>query len=250
MFEKIKQLLSKSEKPEPDRGQAASRGEQIPVIEREKSIYGEDRIARQKLYEKWVSKDVWVLRTEGIKLLQGVDPGCTDNIDPDTQQQLQELWEHAIDCVRKKLLTVNNTDIPEEQWQVTPTDLYCWATVSRVNVPPELSGLMEFVLQTVKVKPVTKTVETAESENAGNDQRYQQAREITLGAAVSLLANNPEACRTRRGNVKANLIAAEIMKNADAWFGKEQPVLAQSAMEDLINRYIAESRVLVNLSGD
>ena len=120
-----------------------------------------------------------------------MEPGNTDTLDESGLQARDDLWQHASDCVNKKLLSVINPDVQPAEWRVIPSDLYSWAMVSRVPVPKELSALMDFVLQTIKVKPVsTKQAENLTSDD-GHHARYQKHCEITLGAAMSLLANTP-----------------------------------------------------------
>lgn len=250
MFEKIRNIL----KPQ-QQEQAAQTNNEVTVesnsgIERARMVYGEDRINRQKLYEKWACKETWELRAEGIPLLLGLDPGNSNALDEVTRQARDDLWQHASDCVNKKLLAVINPDTQPVEWRVTPSDLYSWAMVSRVPVPQELAALMDFVLQAIKVKPDSTQQDAASANGKGHDSMYQKHCEITLGAAMSLLANSPEKCQSSRGRVKAALIVAEILNNRNAWFGKEEPLLAQSAMEDLINRYIARARVPVENSGN
>lgn len=245
MFDKLRHLF-KSQQQESDSGTANNAPvATVSVSDRASQVYGEEKVNRQRLYEKWSCKDYWELRTEGIPLLLGVEPYSSCVTDDVTSQSMQELWQHASDCVNKKLLVVLNPDMPADEWRVTPSDLYCWATVSRVSVPQELSALMDFVLQTIKTSPAAKEQQAPASNDSQHDARYLRHCEITLGAALSLLVNSPDACKSSRGRVKAALIAAEILGNSEAWFGKDEPLLAQSAMEDLINRYVAKSRLPV-----
>ena len=37
-----------------------------------------------------------------------------------------------------------------QEWSVQPAEFYCWASVSRVEVPEQLASLMEFIISTVK----------------------------------------------------------------------------------------------------
>ncbi|MEQ8614556.1 MAG: hypothetical protein RIC37_11115 [Gammaproteobacteria bacterium] len=250
MFEKILNMLKPQRQEQAAKTINEATVENKSGIDRARMVYGEEKINRQKLYEKWACKETWELSTEGIPLLLGLDPGSSGSLDEVTRQARDELWQHASDCVNKKLLAVINHDAQPDEWRVIPSDLYSWAMVSRVPVPQELAALMDFVLQTIKVKHVSAKQDTASTNEKGYDAIYQKHCEITLGAAMSLLANSPEKCQSSRGRVKASLIAAEILNNGDAWFGKDEPLLAQSAMEDLINRYIARARVPVENSGN
>ena len=42
--------------------------------QREKELFGEDRVRLQRLYEKWVVKETWLLHDEAIPLLLAIDP--------------------------------------------------------------------------------------------------------------------------------------------------------------------------------
>ena len=213
----------------------------MSMREKEKVIYGEDKINRQRLYEKWSCKDTWGLYKEGIPLLFGLEPGVKP-LEEGMEQKIEDLWTHAKECINKRLLSVINKDMPEKEWQVKPADLYCWAMVSRINVPQELSYLMEFVLQTVK-SPEIKQQKVVDEDNTKEDTNYLRHRELTLGAAVSLLVNAPESCKNKKDKIKAQLIANQVMTNAELWFENEKPLLAQTAMEDLINQYIKEKEI-------
>ncbi len=250
MLEKLKQLLNVTSVGDNTADDTVAAVNNAGAISRENIIYGEDRINKQKLYETWACKDSWHLHDEGIPLLLGIDPGYTEEAEDSLKQQIEELWQHANDCVAKKMLVVTNNDAPDTEWRVAPTDLYCWATVGRITVPQELSALMEFVLQTVKSTPATSRQQSTEASANGNDALYQKHCEITLGAAVALMVNSPDVCQTSQGKFRAALIAAEILRNAEAWFGKEEPLLARSAMTDLLDNYIARARLPVDSSGD
>ncbi len=200
--------------------------------DREQQVYDTERLTRQKLYEHWVAKDEWLLKSEGIYLLAGFDPDNTSSM----PAAVSELWDHACDCVEKRLLPVANSHSSEQEWRVKPSDLYCWATVSRVSVPLELSELMEFVLQTIKVASVNS--QQYATAGTDNEQNYLRHREIVMGASFALIADQPQQFCTKRGKLSSRLIAAEIESNAAYWFRDEAPLLARSAMEDLIESYL------------
>ena len=206
---------------------------EISMEEREEKIFEKETLNLQKLYEQWSCKESWLLYDEGIPLLFGLEPG-NNNIDDELSDKIESLWEHAQDCVNKKLLSVINQEKPANEWQVRPLDLYSWGTVSRITMPEEFSLLMAFVAQTIK--PAHAQSEQVVNENS-QDALYQKHREIVLGAAISLLINAPDLCKNKKGKIVSNLIAKNILENEDQWFGDDRPMLAETAMTDLIDEY-------------
>ncbi len=215
---------------------------EISMSEREEKVYGEDRLFLQKLFEKWSCKDKWLLYDEGIPLLFGIEPGTNETLDNDLLNKIEDLWVHAQVCVQKKLLSVVSTEIPEVEWEVRPVDLYCWATVSRISVPAEFNTLMAFVVQTVKSSEVNRI---SVQNDGSQDVIYQKHREIVLGAATSLLVNAPELCKNNKGRITSSRITKQIIENKNEWFGNEKPLLAESAMTDLINGYMKLTRPVI-----
>jgi hypothetical protein len=210
--------------------------------EREEKVFEKETLNLQKLYEQWSCKEEWLLYEEGIPLLFGIEPG-SETTDEVLSEKMESLWEHAQDCVNKNLLSVINKEKPVVEWQVRPLELYSWGTVSRISMPEEFSLLMSFVAQTVKSTPVQ--TENAVSQN-NQDFLYQKHREIVLGAAASLLVNAPELCKNKKGKVVSNLIAKNILENEDQWFADDRPMLAETAMTDLIEEYLKLTRPVVS----
>lgn len=239
ILNKISTFISKPKKVE---SSVTKKQSSMTMAERENKIYGKDALTQQRLYEKWACKDTWLLFEEGIPLLFGIEPGVNQSLDDESLKKIEELWLHAKDCVQKKLLSVVNIQQAEKEWEVRPVDLYCWAMISRITVPIEFSTLMEFVSQTVKLSgDNTSSVQIDDS----RDVIHQKHREIVLGAATSLLVNAPELCKNSKGRIMSRLIVGQIMTNANQWFGNDEPLLAESAMEDLINAYLKSGRPLV-----
>ena len=235
IIRKIKSFLSK-------KNETPVSVPEISMSEREDKFYGEGQLTLQKLYEKWACKDKWLLYDEGIPLLYGLQPGIKASLDEEALTKIESLWEHAQECVHKKLLSVINFEQPEKEWEVQPLDIYCWATVSRISLPDEFTTLMAFVSQTVM--PTAAASGTTQS--LGEEgMLYQKHREIVLGAATSLLINAPELCKNKKGRVVSNQIAKNIMENEGQWFGNDRPLLTESSMTDLINEYLKLSQPMV-----
>jgi len=239
ILDKIKLLFSFNKKTEAVASVAVP---QLSMREREEKIYDKKKLSSQKLYEQWSCKESWLLYQEGIPLLFGVEPGSNVALEDGLSDKIENLWEHAQECVKKKLLPVINAEKPEAEWQVRPIDLYSWGTISRITMPSEFSSLMTFVAQTIK--PVETHSSIINSEDV-RDMMYQKHREIVLGAATSLLVNATELCKNKKGRIVSNIIARNIIENEDQWFGNDEPLLAETAMADLIDEYLKLTRPLV-----
>ncbi len=235
MFKQIKNVFTKKKKNSDELLQLAQSVKDMSLPEKQNTLYGEAHIQQQILYEKWVARDVWNLKTEGVPLLCGLNPD-EEGTETEANQEVVNLWQHAKECVNKNMLSIKNTELDEDKWEVSPSDLYCWATVSRVTVPAELSTLMEFVLQTVKLQSEPNNTTAVSSE----DQRYMADRETVLGAALFYLVNHAEKCQTRKGKISSRNIIPLIMQDSGIWFNKNEPLLNAPAMEDLINQYIKQ----------
>lgn len=239
IFRKIKSSLSGYKKK---KSVVPDSSPKISMREREDKFYGGGALFFQKLYEKWSCRDKWLLYDEGIPLLFGLAPDADESLDEEVINKIESLWEHAQECVQKKLLSVINMDKPETEWEVRPLDLYCWATVSRISMPDEFSTLMVFVAQTVKSsEEASSTVQSLDTEN----MLYQKHREIVLGAATSLLVNAPDVCKNKKGRIVSNQIAKNIIENGQQWFGNDKLLLTESSMTDLINEYLKLTEPLV-----
>jgi len=205
---------------------------EMTMSERERATYDEDHLKLQKLYERWICKDKWLLQQEGIPLLLGINPE-TNISGNEASVKIDELWAHAQECVHKKLLSVVNLDISDDNWEVLPVDLYRWAMVSRIPVPDEFSTLIAFVIQTVKPEQVRHAQTVVEK-----DAILQKHKEIVMGAATSLLVNASGQCLDDKGKVSAIRISRLIFENKKEWFGQDDPLLTKSAMTELISDYI------------
>ena len=215
---------------------------ELSMNQSDNKVYSEDKLILQKLYEKWSCRDKWLLFDEGIPLLFGLEPGKKQSIDEELSEKVRDLCTHARDCVKKKLLSVVSIEKPEERWEVRPVDLYYWATVSRIAMPEEFSTLMAFIVQAVKP---TELNTNSFQDDVQQDTIYQKHREIVLGAATSLLVNAPELCKDNKGNIESDRITKKILENKNQRFGNVEPLLAESAMADLINGYLKLIRPVV-----
>ena len=211
---------------------------------REKVYFDEETLRQQRLYERWVCREIWLLQSEGIPLLLGKDPQCnTDRVDFDQyKRDYNDLWGHAKRCVEQNLLPVLNRQNIPEAWEIRPADLYRWATISRISVLEPLSRLMDFVIRTVKHQPGTSSEEGENTAETGSSHTYTETlhnhRECVLGAAMAMLARYPERCRDSKSNIKSELIVSLINKKRGIWFGDDKLLLSPSAMQNLLDKYL------------
>ena len=69
-------------------------------------------------------------------------------------------------------------------------------------------------------------------------------REITLGAAISILVNTPNSCRNANEHIDSISIVQEILKNEKHWFKDTERKLSEAEMVQLINEYLKFSKPL------
>ncbi len=212
----------------------------VDLRQREIEIHGEERIQQQRLYERWVTKDVWHLKNEALPLLFGFDPENKSRIrnGNDFNSKIDELWAHAQKCVEQGLLAVKNNNDEPDNWQIKPAVIYRWATVSRVYVPQEFTVLMEFVLSTVKQTDNSDRNYNEAGNNITDASVFDNDKERILGAALAILAAYPGKCKNNKGRIQANKIVDIINERGEFWFGSQIPSLSNSAMTDLINRWL------------
>ena len=212
----------------------------LDMSQREKAIYGEDNIKQQKLYEKWAVKTSWHLKSQGIPLLLSMDPDkySDSDFDETTEKKCQDLWEHAQHCVEQDLLVVLNRESPVDEWEVKPVDVYKWAAISRVELPVQLTSLMEFVM--MSLLSTVKTSNDSSGAKSQSEVTYNSDKEHILGAALAMLATYPEECMNKKGLVRAENIVSLISKNESLLFDNV-PDLSATAAVDLVNKWIKTS---------
>ncbi|MDX1519788.1 MAG: hypothetical protein R3318_06655, partial [Gammaproteobacteria bacterium] len=149
---KARQFLKKRTEVSPHGGEQYGSSRLSDALKsRELELSGEDVYAQRRLYERWSVKETWKLETEAVPLVLGYDPDRPETMEDEYRQLAQELLDHARHCISHNLsLRAVNAEQPEKDWEVAPTEFYCWASVSRVQMPESLVNLMEFVINTVK----------------------------------------------------------------------------------------------------
>lgn len=209
----------------------------LDMRQKEMDVYGMDRITQQKLYEKWAVKQCWHLRNQAIPLLLAMDPeNYTESLHDETsKQRYEDLWLHAQHCVEQGLLPVSNLEAAATDWQAAPVDVYKWAAISRVQLPEQLTFLMEFILKSILSTENNQDI-VANSEQ--NSRVYDKDKENILGAALAILVAYPERCRNNKGRVKSENILTLVNENEGLLFGDDLPELSPTASLDIINKWL------------
>jgi hypothetical protein len=208
------------------------------INQRLENIYGRNRIEQQMLYEKWIVKESWLLKHEALPLLFGLNPETGIRSLPEQlQNDINQLWDHAKNCVEQGLLKVMNREQNNEEWRATPLDIYRWARISRMELPDAFIMLMEYVSKTIK-QPDTRYKSTGADSADDGYIKFDENREKLLGIALALLAAYPEKCRNSRGKVKVDKIVSLINENGSFWLGDEKLELSSTAMRDLIGKWL------------
>lgn len=203
------------------------------------NIYGREKIELQILYENWVVKDTWLLKHEAMPLLLGVNPESNiKSLPSDVQNNIEQLWVHAKNCVDQGLLRLINPEKDWKDWRVNPLDIYRWARVSRIDLPDVFSTLMEFVSNTIKQPELPQKSYSDTENNENGCENFDQNREKVLGIALALLAAYPEKCTNSRGKVKVDKIVNLINEKGEFWLGNETLDLSTVAIRDLIGKWL------------
>ena len=135
--------------------------------------------------------------------------------------------------LNKDCFPVLNQERPADEWIAKPIDVYKWAAISRVEIPVQLSTLMEFVMMTLP-----STVNESSNEVSRKEVFFNSDNERILGAALSMLVTYPERCKNKKGQVRAENILSLISENESDLFGDEIPELSTTVGIDLINKWI------------
>jgi hypothetical protein len=162
--------------------------------QRLQELYGHEKMELQLLYERWVARESWLLRSEALPLLYGYDPATSGGLaDVDLRNHLAETWAHARECVRQGLLKVENQEKDPDHWRCSPVDVYRWAVISRIPMPERLTELMSFVTRVISQPAAPDGSVDRSGDKTGNSPETD--RELVLGMGLALLAAYPDLAR-------------------------------------------------------
>lgn len=189
----------------------------------------EDTFALQRLYEKWVVKEEWLVNEEAIPLLLGSDPS-TDFLNSE-YNQLQNRVQRAI--TEGDLKTVAGNGGNSDDLKVRPSIIYRWAMANRLTLPMELVNLMEFVLKTV----LLGEKEEGSQYGSGSLTESNDAQQL-LGACFAIVTTFPEECKSSRGVIKTEHILRLLDEHSDRLFDGQLPALSSTLIRDLVNHWM------------
>ena len=184
-----------------------------------------DNPAQQKLYEKWLKEDRWLLYSQALPLLSGLDPEATKG------PVAEDLWEKMAAAVTNAELVVEDAGAAPEQWVASPRAVYRWAASSGTAVPEPFRILMEFILQTVPA-------ETSSRARGNVEADFHTDNEKILGAALSVLCAYPEQCLARDGNFDIRKIIILMHEHAGELFGTDGLEYSYERVHDLLKSRI------------
>lgn len=190
---------------------------------------------QRRLYEQWLRREEWRLRTEALPLLCGLAPGAW------VQAQLGDaearLWK-AVQASRVAAvgLPIVNPEAPEDDWRVRPTDCYHWSRAQGVTLPEAFEELMGFILRAVSSQAPAVAAPAPGTIAPGSGSAT--VREQVLGAALNVLAKCPDQCYDVHGLASGERIAARIRAQSLRWFDTAEPPMAPAAMAALIDQWL------------
>ena len=188
-----------------------------------------DTFALQRLYEKWVVKDKWLLDEEAVPLLLGLDPAAEF-----LNAKCASLQIKAQAAVAEgSLKTIDDDSEEATGHKVKPATLYLWAMTNRLEIPMEMVNLMEFVLRTVKF-----TEQEPSLQNESRKMLVRSDTEQVLGACFAIVATYPDECKNSRGVIKTEQVLRLLDEHADKLFNAQLPALSSTAIRDIVNHWL------------
>ncbi len=192
---------------------------------------GDDPFAVQKMYEKWVKQDQWLVRAQAIPLLFGVEPELWPRAlaDPGLREAEQGLWRELREAIRSGALPAVAAD--NGDWKVANNTWYRWASAQAISVPEPFDALMQFVILAVG------TGLPLEPE-PGPATRHAACGEQVLGAALNMVTKCAEKCIDDDGFFSGELIAKLIIGQSVRWFDTPEPPISHQEMASLIDKWL------------
>lgn len=195
--------------------------------------YNDDNFALQRLYEKWVVKDEWLLFEEAVPLLMGIDPESDI-----ANAKCQALGQNVRSAIDQNQLNILYSKVGEDTiHKVKPATIYHWAVANKMDLPLEFVNLMNFVLKTVLY-----TEQYPEESNEAEDAPKSSDIEKILGASLAVISIYPDKCKNKRGQIKIDNILSLVDEHSDKLFSGGTPVLCTTAIRDIINRWLVKLR--------
>ncbi|MGH6634799.1 MAG: hypothetical protein ACRED0_01235 [Gammaproteobacteria bacterium] len=198
-------------------------------------------VGEQKLYERWLRRDEWRVRSEALPLLFGVEPSQWPEVIAglELEPQIGRAWDALKACIAgAQFPPLIGTQREEEQWGVHPLDFYHWARGKRLDIPPAFEHLAQFVATVIKRPHAPSPASHGVFGTGLPPQTQASEREKILGAALNVLAKCPEACRDEHGLVSGEAIAKLIAQQCIRWFDTQQLPADPTDVAALIDRWL------------
>lgn len=200
-----------------------------------------DDVDEQRLYERWLRRDEWRIRSEALPLLFGVEPSRWPDVIASLklEPQVEDAWHMLKACVaQSQFPSLIGTQREEEPWVAHPLDFYHWVRGQGLDIPPAFEQLAQFVATVIK-RPHSPSPASHALFGAGAPPQTQASeREKILGAALNVLAKCPEACRDEHGLVNGEAIAKLIAEQCIRWFDAPQLPADPRDVAALIDRWL------------
>lgn len=167
--------------------------------------YSKDADYFNKLFKKYLTKETLKVMDEAIPIILGVLPSDWFKLRAKFNYGHQ-IFE-VIDSDRYGSLNVINGDKRKGLWRVSTKEFFKWA---------DAKGLL-------KAKGIIEALKSAKGSEVVHSKpqrakKYSKDREVLLSAVVAVLANYPEDCRQKSGNVSASKIASIVEQKSPIWW--------------------------------
>ncbi|MGE0385859.1 MAG: hypothetical protein AB7Q97_14090 [Gammaproteobacteria bacterium] len=203
-------------------------GEQFPETPGARTAH----VEQQLLYERWLARDAWRLRSEALPLLLGCDPAAWAARDGSGFAAAESrAWECLRQAVASGELAVVGERADPAAARVAPEAIHAWALRHRLAPPPAFDALLQFILTTVRRAPAAAPASADPRAAAG-------ARERLLGAALNIVSKWPDEVRDANGFIDGALIVERMQRTAAVWFEPPALPLPRTEAIALIERWL------------
>lgn len=193
-------------------------------------------------YGKWCDRKLWTLH-ESICLMLAIEPDTRSlkdahdvgGMDP-LLAAIEQYAELAAEAMKRGILKpFSSEDLgrPLLDRRINPREFLEWAQSRSMAIPDELRPLLARDPAQRLAEGIAGAELSARHYSRRSADRYPDAREQILGAALAALKSYPDRCRDLAGICRA------IAENAPLiWPETRQPPLPVAEMERLIGRWL------------
>jgi hypothetical protein len=171
------------------------------------------------LYERWLATDAWTLDA-ALALIVGLDPAAwTTHIDRN---------DLALDAATLRESMLDELGVDRTIDDIVVAELAVWMARHGCAWPAPAAALLDFIARTLPAarRPIPPAASGASE------------REAILGAALALATRFTERCLDGEGYYDARRMVSALRSQAVVWFGEQRPELDETAMIELLERYL------------